>query len=310
MSNLNRPSCFDEYYGLSYDFEQVTQLDIRPSIDYIKVSIHFGHLSSLSLIPFLLNNKFQINFTNKKNELEYIHAKKILYDKQYKLVVTIMPDIFTTTFKLINPDIYFIRYMNNIFMNYHYVVSEVEYSLDLYGFDNGRLFSFLASHAYLKYPGKTFDDIHDTTQYLNDIRGTRTYGSKIYIKYNAFVRIEMTVKRNALYSKNLHPRYSKIQINPLYISDLLKIKLSDIFRKLKFKVINLDVILKDKKINNYSENIEEIVFNTMNSKKNCGGFVGVKSFLKSIKGSDQNLYTKHKFQDVFLATLEYLNCYE
>ncbi len=55
-----KPCSFAEYQELSESFNNFdfNSIEIKPSIDFIKFSVHFSDLSSHSVIPFLKKNNF------------------------------------------------------------------------------------------------------------------------------------------------------------------------------------------------------------------------------------------------------------
>ena len=292
-----KPSSFAEYQELSDSFLDFdfSSIKIEPSIDFMKFSVHFSDLSSHSVVPFLKNNDFEVMRTSHDEgdeTITNIEAMVSINNKWFGMYCQIIPKTFRTTFRMVNPDKDYFQYIYGI-LHFPYVVSEAEYSLDFHGCENGSMFSFLASHASLKNPGKLFtvDEYgYPPTQYLNSVRGNNQVGCKIYIKEKSalvFVRLEVSIKQR---------QYRVMGIDTLYAAT--EVSADEVFRKLQIEAFDFERFLKNLGIEGYEHGqFEEDFVGAMNGNANCGGLPAVKELVSSLKHNPFHYYRKHSFQD-------------
>lgn len=291
---LFRPDSFHEYQELSQAFEDFdfSTIEIRPSIDVLKFSVRFKHLSSSKVVPFLLEKKFEIEFSHRGEGFQTVQAKKLVEGQWLGIFCRINYGKFRTTFEIKNPTKEHFNYLYGFLSFPDYSLSEAEYSLDLYGCDNGEMFGFLASHASLRNPGKHLRLCKDTTQYLNDVRANNKYGCKIYMKPPEdvqFVRAEMTVK---------HRAFEDLGVGSVY--DATQLDAGTVFNKFQVENIDYERLFGNLGLPEYQyEDFEGDFFKAMNGNANCGGLPAVKKLISSLKDYPYNYYKKHPFHGAF-----------
>lgn len=292
-----KPSSFAEYQELSESFNDFdfNSIEIKPSIDYVEFSVHMSDLSSGNVVGYLKQNGFEVTrmYPDKTiPRITCIQAQISINNKWFGIFCDVMPDVRRTMFRMVNPDKDYFKYIFG-FLKFPYVLSEAEYSLDFHGCDNGSMFSFLASHASLKSPGKLFTvgDYDDPpTQYLNDIRGNNQVGCKIYIKGEpVFVRLEVSIKQKQFRVMGFDTLYAATQVTA-----------ADVFKKLQVEAFDFEKFLKNLGIDGYDhEQFEEDFVGAMNGTENCGGLPAVKTFAGLLKNNPFHYFKKHPFNGAF-----------
>lgn len=299
-----KPSSFAEYQELSESFHDFdfNDIEIKPSIDYIKFSAHFSDLPSSKVSTFLDESGFVVNrqYPDEGDEsITNIEAMVSINNKWFGMYCQIIPKTFRTTFRMVNPDKDYFQHLYGV-LHFPYVVSEAEYSLDFHRCENGSMFSFLASHASLKNPGKLFtvgnyDD--PPTQYLNDIRGNKQAGCKIYIKEKealVFVRLEVSIKQR---------QYRVMGIDTLYAAT--EVSADEVFKKLQIESFDFERFLNNLDIDGYDrEQLEKDFVGAMNGNANCGGLPAVKKLVSSIKNNPFSYYKDHPFHAKLFNTIK------
>ena len=294
-----KPDSFAEYQDLSDSFIDFdfSSIEIKPSIDYLKFSISFIDLPSRNVSDYLRENGFEITRSYPDGgdaTITNIQAQISIGGKWYGLFCKVVPKCFRTTFRMVDPDKVF---FNHIFgmMRYPYVLSEVEYSLDFHGCDNGEMFSFLASHGNLKKPGNLFTvDEYDypPTQYFNNVRDTNQVGCKVYIKEKealVFVRLEVSIKQRQFRILGIDSLFGATQVTA-----------EDVFRKLQIQAFDFENFLKNLGIRGYEyQDFEQDIMGAMNGKANCGGLTAVKKMAEALKPNPAYYFKTHPFQDAF-----------
>jgi len=299
-----KPSSFAEYQELSESFNNFdfSSIEIKPSIDYLKFSVRMSDLPSGKVIGYLKQNGFEVTrvYPDKTiPSITCIQAQISINRKWFGMFCKIIPDVRRTTFRLVNPDKDYFQYIFGI-LHFPYVVSEAEYSLDFHGCDNGKMFSFLASHASLKYPGKFFtveEYGYPPTQYLNDIDGNEQVGCKIYIKEKealVFVRLEVSIKQR---------QFRAMEVDTLYAAT--QVTAADVFKKLNVEAFDFEKFLKNLGIDGYDHGqFEKDFVGAMNGNVNCGGLPAVKELVSSMKNNPFNCYKKHPFHAKFFKAIK------
>lgn len=297
-----KPSSFAEYQELSESFDNFdfSSIEIKPSIDFIKFSVHFSDLSSRSVVPFLKNNDFEVMRTSHgegDETITNIEAMISINNKWFGMYCQIIPKTFRTTFRMVNPDKDYFQHLFKI-LHFPYVLSEAEYTLDFHGCDNGSMFSFLASHASLKNPGKLFtveEYGYPPTQYLNNVRKNNQVGCKIYIKGEpVFVRLEVSIKQRQFSAMGFDTLYAATQVTA-----------ADVFKKLQVKVFDFEKFLKNLGIDGYDHGqFEKDFVGAMNGNVNCGGLPAVKTLVSSMKNNPFNCYKEHPFHAKFFKAIK------
>ena len=292
-----KPSSFAEYQELSDSFHDFdfNSIEIKPSIDYVEFSVHMSDLPSSKVIGYLKQNGFEVTRVHSDKKIPsitYIQAQVNINKKWFGMFCEVKTDVFRTTFRMVNPDKDYFQYLFGI-LHFPYVLSEVEYSLDFHGCDNDKMFSFLASHASLKNPGKLFTVEgygYPPTQYLNNVRDNVQVGCKIYIKGEpVFVRLEVSIKRKQFRVMGVETLYAATQVTA-----------DDVFRKLQVEAFDFENFLKNLGIDGYGhEQFEKDFVGAMNGTENCGGLAAVKTFAGLLKNNPFHYFKKHPFNGAF-----------
>lgn len=114
-----------------------------------------------------------------------------------------------------------------------YLVSEIEFTVDLYSHDPGDLFLLIKSTVMMPWAGLQFLHTYQTC-YLNNIRKNRSKGARVYLKEingRVAVRLEVIFKRKML-KKSRHTS----------LTTLNRIHAEKVFRILRFKQLKTNTI--------------------------------------------------------------------
>lgn len=118
-----------------------------------------------------------------------------------------------------------------------YILSAVEYSIDMFCSDPSKLFGLVKYTKVLKWSGKSVKTKHPTV-YAGNIRKSRSKGSRTYIKNldgRYAVRIEMVLKRRVLKKRNVNTMIGACNLKAEQVFEHLA------FRELRLKTINKKV---------------------------------------------------------------------
>lgn len=291
---------FKDYDRLSSSFNSFdfSSCKIIPSIDFLTFSIPYKKYCSQIISIVLKNFGFEIIRTYKdknRNNTTNVHAQIRLNGKIYGLFCQMFTDLKRTTFRMINPDIHFFNHMMTVFRDNSYNLTRAEYTLDIYSRDNGKLFDFMSTHAYLKNFKNGFDvpeSITGNIRYLNNIRGCHQRGGRIYIKDtlpNSPVRIESIV---------MNRNFARMDCRS--IQQAINLQADQVFNNWNFEYLNYKYFYKNIDSNTVSpQDYKNKFLDSMNGKVNCGGVAAVKNYMKTLKNNPSYYYEKHSFHQMF-----------
>lgn len=174
----------------------------------------------------------------------YIPDKSNIYN-----ILLLLPqdNKFPYLLKIEHPDQSCIGAFEGLFEGYNYSVSKVELSFDIYSDNNRKVYSFLKHKIFLKNRGEALNLKYDETVYYNNIRKANSKGVKMYIKDNGFVRVEITLKRNALLGNNIRALPDFLTIDPIIFEkyfNFMQLNKKRLGRRLKKSGVEYEPIFK------------------------------------------------------------------
>lgn len=299
---------FDEYDSFikNFTWNEAEIQSIVPSIDYVNISIPFGLVSSHK-IHSLVSNHFEVMRTAEgEGQNKYYLAQVNLDSNWYGVHVAINYGNFRTMFQFKNPDKTYFSYIKSFLPSpndrYACCFSDVEFTLDLYTSNNGRVFDYCSLTAALNHPGKlfTFDNQFSKTRYLNDIRANNKKGAKVYLKESiqgSPVRLETIWKQRMLKEQGITSIHQLEQMNPAIP-----------FEHWRFQYYHWEKF--EKNVENakldWSE-FEKNFFRTIYGADNCGGVAAVKEYTRQFDKYYNKKFSNQSFRKDLLRNIKGLS---
>ena len=221
-------SFHDEYnnYITRNPFSDSNEFTCDLSLDFVRLFIPSEQFNNKNINTFLTSLNISWYFVNKGEGLFYftvngiefrIHFFKCHKDNYYIGLLI----------KVFQPNRAILDYLVTL-LNGNYIISMVEFTVDLRAEDLNSLFGIIKNTMCMKWPGEPFSHNYNTL-YMNNLRKVRSTGARAYIKKineEHVARIEVVAKR---------PRLNKEKINTL--AQLYSLTGDHIYKRLAFRQI-------------------------------------------------------------------------
>lgn len=309
LCNFSKKSEFDsiEYLKtkdaskLSYlqqhlDFDYF-DISIALSIDFVKIFYPVKCFSRSTAKEIIKNHCTNVHYVKDSKSIScgFVDIKGV----KYKVVFTFVS--FQGFYKglsirLIHPSPDLIEYIEKVF-GLVYVITSVEYSMDLRSNDNERLLSIIACTMVQKYSRKSLAKVYNTTYYCSNPRTAATLGSYVYHKTvdtDDFVRIECRYK-NPFFKKNkITKMKDACSISPQVIIQSIDFKLFNLRRFLKKFLRMMSVTDGDDA--SKARTFEEYFFENFNERQG-GGILSVAKMLQQMLKNCHTYFDTYPFKD-------------
>jgi len=220
-------------YVVNNQFSAHAPFSCNLSLDFVKVFIPPSLANSVQVAKSLCSLGCPVNLvSNFKGNFSSIYSG-IKYDIRFDFIRNVR-GYFGCLIQIFRPDHAVLCHLDQVFSGL-YLISQIEFTADLFCQHPGELFTLVASTAFLLWAGQDLRLAYPT-RYLGNPRKTRNKAGRVYLKEingQVAVRVELVFKRGMIK-----------KTCPGSLTALNTIRAEKIFNLLHFKQIKTDMVRK------------------------------------------------------------------